>query len=271
MKLRKKINITSLFIILSVLFFLWWINNFTLSVNEYTVESDKLSDEITIVHLSDLHGATFGKDNRTLVKRVTACAPDLIAVTGDMFTNNLQNGEESALVLIKTLAEKYPVYYVNGEHDNDDVFFEKLETAGVNVINYKDEIITVKSTRLHLYGIDNVYFTPEFDLNNAFEKDEENYSILLSHMAEKYQNFDSFGIDLTLSGDTHGGMFRLPFIGAIYDGVDILPDMSGKLMKGLYEYNDSFVHVSGGLGNFPLPLRFWNRPEIAVIKLSPTE
>lgn len=249
--------------------FLWWINNYTLSVNESTVKSNLINDEITIVHISDLHDASFGKDNKTLIKRITAQAPDLIAVTGDMFTYESEIGKKTALNLLESLAEKYPVYYVNGEHDDDESFFKDLEAVGVNVLNYENEIITVKNTKLHLYGIDNVYFTPTFDLSNAFTDDEETFSILLSHMATKFDKFKEFGIDLTLSGDTHGGIFRLPFVGAVYDGDKIFPDMNGNLVKGLYEDDGHYIHITGGLGNYPVPVRCYNRPEIAVVKLQP--
>ncbi len=269
MKLRKKVHATSLLMMLLLLLFFWWINNYTISVNTYTVENDKINDEITIVQLTDLHDATLGIDNKTLIHRVLEQSPDIIAVTGDMFTSGSENGKETAFNLLKSLGEEVPVYYVNGEHDDDEEFFSKLKENGVNVLNYEDEVITVKNTTLHLYGIDNVYFPPHFDLNNAFKKDEKNFSILLAHMADEHRNYLDFGIDLTLSGDTHGGMFRLPYVGAVYDGEDFLPDKQGKLVKGLYSFDEKHIHISGGLGNYPLPVRFFNRPEVAVIKLSP--
>ena len=135
-------------------------------------------------------------------------------------------------------------------------------------MNYKDEIITVKNTKLHLYGINNVYYSDTFDLNNAFTPDEENYSILLAH-SSYFRRFADFGIDLSICGDTHGEMFRLPVIGALYDGSTFLPDRQGIYTKGTYSLGDSRLFISSGLGNYPLPVRFCNRPEIAVIELAP--
>ncbi|MBQ8228244.1 MAG: metallophosphoesterase [Clostridia bacterium] len=268
MKKLKKLHITTVFFVLLMLVFVWWINNYTLSVNHAEIKSDLVNDEITIVHLTDLHGATFGKENKTLIDRVSAQAPDLVAITGDMFTYESESGKQTAFKLLEALAERFPTYYVNGEHDDDEDFFNLLRENGVNVINYKDEVITVKNTKLHLYGIDNVYFPPHFDLENAFKKDEATFSILLSHMPE-FERFHPFGIELVLSGDTHGGLFRLPFVGAVFDGKTALPDMNGRFVKGLYEVNGQYIHVSGGLGTYPVPARLWNRPEIAVIKLQP--
>lgn len=62
----------------------------------------------------------------------------------------------------------------------------------------------INNTPIHLYGITNVYYTPTFDLLNEFELDNNTY-----------QYFTCSGIDLSLCGDTHGGQFRPPFIGAV--------------------------------------------------------
>lgn len=268
MRKRKKLRASTVILFLLLIAFGWWINNHTLSINESEVRSELVNDEITIVQLSDLHGAVFGNNNEILLSRIFAASPDIIAVTGDMFTRDSESGKETALNLLSALAEKYPVYYVNGEHDDDEAFFSLLRENGVHVLNYEDEVITVKNTELHLYGIDNVYFPPHFNLENAFEKDEKTFSILLSHIPQ-FDYFKSFGMELTLSGDTHGGLFRLPIVGAVYDGGELFPDMNGELVKGLYERDGQYIHVSGGLGNYPFPVRCWNRPEIAVIKLKP--
>ncbi len=269
MKKRKKIHVGTALMLALMLLFLWWINNFTLSTNKCSVKSELINDEITIVHISDLHDTSYGKNNKSLIKRILAQAPDFVAVTGDMFSYNSETGKEKSLIFLTELAKYVTVYYVNGEHDDDEDFFVSLKNGGVNVLNYEDEIITVKNTRIHLYGIDNVYFPEHFDLKNAFEPDNENFSILLSHLSDEFDNYRSFGIDLTLSGDTHGGLFRLPFIGSVFDGEDIFPDKNGKLVKGLYEKDASYIHITGGLGNHPVPIRFFNRPEVAVIKLLP--
>ena len=253
-----------------VILIIWWFSNFTLTVNNVCFTDERINDIITIVQLTDLHGAKFGADNARLIRKVEEQSPDLVFVTGDMYSNISRNsGRETALNLMEKLGEKFTVYYINGEHENgDDEFYELLEDAGVNVLNYKDEIITVKNTKLHLYGIDNVYYSDTFDLNNAFVPDSENYSILLAH-ASNFKKFADFGIDLSVCGDTHGGLFRLPVVGAVYDGSTFFPERYGTYMKGTYNIGESSLFISSGLGNYPLPVRFCNRPEIAVISLSP--
>ena len=241
------------------------------AVAETTIKNKKINNEITIVQLSDLHGSMFGKGNSRLIRKVRAQQPDLIFATGDMYTLGENGGKQTALDLLSSLAKEYTVFYVNGEHDypfKNTNFFDSLKNAGVNVMDYKDEIITVKNTKLHIYGISNAQYSSTFDLTNAFEKDEKNYTMLLAHIPN-FRKFADFGIDLSFCGDSHGGMFRLPFFGAVYNGERFFPELKGGYVKGLYELDGSLMYISGGLGWYPAPLRFCNRPEISVIRLIP--
>lgn len=266
---QKKIRI-KITLYIPLLLIVWWFNNFTVTVNETSFSDRRINDEIKIVQLTDLHGAKFGRGNEKLIKKIEAQNPDLIFVTGDMYSNISQNsGIQTALELMKYLGSHYTVYYINGEHDSENrKFYSAMEESGVNILNYKDEIITVKNTVLHLYGINNVYYSDTFDLNNAFEPDTVHYSVLLAH-SSYFRKFADFGIDLSVCGDTHGGIFRLPVLGSVYDGENFMPDLKGYYIKGTYTIGDSSLFISGGLGNYPIPLRFCNRPEISVIRLIP--
>ena len=105
------------------------------------------------------------------------------------------------------------------------------------------------------------------------EQQKENFSILLAHEPEYYYwSFYKRDFDLILSGHTHGGIIRLPFIGGLLapnQGVlakngDVLP----KYTKGLYRTDKSTTVISAGLGNeIPLP-RFNNPPEYCVINVN---
>ena len=66
------------------------------------------------------------------------------------------------------------------------------------------ELIKIKDTEITFYGISNAYFSPTFDLSNEFELNKNTYNILLAHIP-MYKDYESFGADLTLCGDTHGG------------------------------------------------------------------
>lgn len=267
--LKKRVK--RLFRLLIIIALIWAFNNFTLKTTEQTIYSEKLSEDIKIAVISDLHGSTFGKDNKRIISKISDENPDLIFVLGDMYTNYRYEQIDTAVSLVKQLASITEVYVITGDHDTDEQYTKALnKLENVHLLAYQMENITVKGTDITIYGIDNVYFTPTFDLHNEFsEPDQSRYNILLAHIpnAEGYQNF---GVDLILSGDTHGGIARLPFLGAIYYNGYFLPKLtySDKIFdKGLYGLDNKQLYVTSGLGSYPLPLRFLNRPEICILTL----
>ncbi len=253
-----------------IIFCIWLFSTFTLTTEQVEIKSDKIKNEITIVQISDLHGSVFGMNNSWITKKIDEAQPDFVVITGDMYTRESEDGRNTAVKLMKKISENHDVYFVNGEHDNDEEYYNELRENGVKYLDYKSEDITVGKTPLRLYGITNVYYSPTFDLNNEFTLDESKYNILLAHICNK-EAFADFGMDLCLCGDTHGGQVRLPVIGGLYGTTGWLPEVRDKnaFIKGLYEYENTSFFISSGLGNYPIPLRFMNRPEVVVIKLLP--
>ncbi|MBR2152724.1 MAG: metallophosphoesterase [Clostridia bacterium] len=249
----------------------WGYENFTFKVDTVEIQSSKIQNEVKIVHLSDLHGAKYGKDNSILVKSIEKQSPDFIVATGDMFSSTKKEEQMSTAVnLLSTLATKYPVYFVAGEHDRDDEYITQLKNAKVKVI--ENERIDIGN--ITLYGTNRVYFPEGYDVSEDFESlNKEKFNLLLAHVPQ-FEYYTNFGFDLVLSGDTHGGIADIPFVGiANYDG-EWFPERNQSFdendtpIKGLYKGNDiSYTYVSGGLGNYPAPVRFMNRPEYGVITL----
>ncbi len=253
-----------------IMFCVWIFSTFTLTIQRSEFKSEKIKNEITIVHITDLHGSDFGLNNSSLIKRIDKETPDFVVVTGDMYTRDDEDGMKVAEKLLINLAKKHTVYYVNGEHDNNEAFIARLCDGGVKVLSYLYEDIRIGETDIRIYGINNVYYSSTFDLNNEFTLDESRYNILLAHTCNK-EKFASFGMDLCICGDTHGGQVRLPFVGGLYGTTGWFPQMRDKnaFVKGTYKYENTDFFISSGLGNYPLPIRFMNRPEVAVIKLIP--
>ncbi|MGN0660143.1 MAG: metallophosphoesterase [Oscillospiraceae bacterium] len=271
---NKLLRVLTVFVvIIAALFAVWYYNTFTLKVTHTTIESEKIEDTVKIVQISDLHGATFGKDNITLIKKIEKQNPDFIVATGDMYSFHDEKGEKTAVKLLTSLAKNNKVYFVNGEHDynfNGDDYTQALAEGGVEIMDYETAEISVGSTKLVLYGISNVTYSSTFDLANEFTVDKSKFNVLIAHI-ENFKKFSDFGIDLSICGDTHGGQVRLPFVGAVQNQGIWFPELSGveeaAYTKGLYEKNGSYLFISSGLGNYPVPIRFMNRPEIAVIEL----
>lgn len=269
-KEKRHHGIRNFFIYCLLLAAIWYIGTFTLTTTEVTVESSEIKDDITIVQLTDLHGASFGRDNSRLIERVRENKPDFIVVTGDMYSSGDEKGRQTAVNLMADLAKFSTVYFVNGEHDNNEAYDRQLTDAGVDVLDYESRDITIGQTTVRLYGISNVYYSSTFDLSNEFTLDENVFNILAAHIPN-FEAFADFGIDLSLCGDSHGGQVRLPFVGGFNNGGIWFPELlngEGKYVKGLYEMRAKKLFVSSGLGNYPVPIRFLNRPEVAVIHLT---
>ncbi|MBR4868664.1 MAG: metallophosphoesterase [Clostridia bacterium] len=251
----------------------WYIQNFTFRITKVEITSDKVSDSITIVHLSDLHGATYGNNNRWLLEQIKMQEPDLICATGDMYTRNDEQGKKVAIELMKRATEIAPVYFVNGEHDNDSAYLEALKAGDVTVLSYGQTQCSVGDDTLAIYGIDNVYYSDTFNLFHEFDEPPEDcFSVLLAHIPN-FEAFNWYGADLTLCGDTHGGVAQIPFVGPLYFNGQWVPELTSKdeyvTDKGLFDTYTGHVYVSGGLGNHPYPFRFFNRPELSVIQIVP--
>ena len=267
---RRGFKIFAVTVLLLALF--WGFENFTFHINEATVKSDKVTEKIKIALLSDLHGAIYGKNNSILYSAVEKKTPDLIFVTGDMYSSTSPGTRVRVEEFIASLTDIAPVYFVPGEHDNNDDFMRSLDEDGVNVMAYKTEDITVNGNDVTIYGIDNVYFGPNFDLNREFTLEEDRLNLLLAHIPNE-KAYEKFGVDMAFCGDTHGGMIQLPIIGPVVFNGEIFPELrrnSAEITdKGLFDYGDFKMYVSAGLGNSPVALRLFNRPELDIITIEP--
>ncbi|MBR5683607.1 MAG: metallophosphoesterase [Ruminococcus sp.] len=256
---------------------IWWFSNYTLRTTVETVSSPKINSEIRIAVISDQHASKLGIGNKTILKTICRAEPDMVFMLGDMYTSGsdwelMQKPVELAKDIV---SEGYPLYCVTGEHDYDGRYIEELKKAGTRVLDYDEEYVELRGSRLRIIGIDNVYYSPTFDLRNEYALDGGSFNILLAHIPN-YEKFADFGADLTICADTHGEMARLPFgLGPVYcSEKDVwLPKLLHKELeiydKGLFDYDGGKMFITSGIGVYPAPVRFNNRPEVAVIDLIP--
>lgn len=266
----KKLKI--IFVVFTLVLIIWYLNIKLISNTKINIENEKIKNEIKIVQISDLHGMKFGINNSKIINKIEKINPDFIVVTGDMYTAKDTNGMNVALNLFEKLTTKYVVYSVNGEHDNEKEYKNKLEKLGVHVLDYKKEEIEIKETKINLYGITNVYYSNTFNLENEFILNKNEYNILFAHISN-IDAFEKFGVDLAICGDTHGGQIRLPYIGAVYNREIWFPEKNNNgndvyCTKGLYTRGYTNLIVSSGLGCYPIKIRAFNLPEIVTITLS---
>lgn len=273
--LRKKSKKKRFLIFILIILFLWIFNCYTIRINKYEVETSKINGSVRIAVISDLHASSWSISNSRIVSHIKDTEPDIVMILGDMYSRKSPWEKIQIPIELSTnlVNAGYPVYFVPGEHDTSEEYFSALSDAGVHVMRYKEEIINVKNNNIRILGIDNAYYSSTFDLSNAFDRTPDTFTVLMAHIPN-YKAFSEFGADLTVCGDSHGGIIQLPFgLGPAYDAETSMwfPKLRNRNMpvydKGLFNYKGGTMLVTSGLGLYPVPFRFNNRPEIAVIDI----
>lgn len=225
-----------------------------------------------IVHLSDLHGKTFGDDNESLVKKVKKKEPDIIVMTGDFVRGEAQF--PVAQTLAKQLAAIAPTYYVTGNHEwaGGDVkeLKEILTISGVRVLTNDYVMLDSEEESIALLGIDdpNGYADQkslaQLATQTRQEQGEDSFLLLLSHRNNIYEKYIQARVDVSLVGHAHGGQIRLPMTdGLIGPKRELFP----KYTAGRYDLEYGQMVVSRGLGNEFPAFRLFNRPHIPLVIL----
>jgi len=274
----KKLFKFSLFLILFGLAFLYYIcfvipNR--LDVNEYEFEVPFWNEELSklkIVFFSDTHtDGFFGKLERLekVIETINAQNPDIIFYGGDMLRGKVSSSlkVDDVAAVFKKLKSKYGIYCVYGNHD---WYFGKTKIQNA----FKSSgLIFLENRNLKInteYGSFWVAFFADYttrfiDNNATFRGIPENAPcIALSHSPDAVVDAPK-KFAIMLSGHTHGGQVKLPFLGFL-----IVPSEYGqKFALGLHEYDNKYVFTTNGVGTAMIPARFPYNPEICVIKLVP--
>lgn len=255
------------------------------AVTNYTISADILSP-IRILHLSDLHNAEFGKNNKKLVNLAAKQAPDIIVMTGDMLNRDDHN-IEIVCRLITELCPIAPVYFGYGNHEKEwekawkSNLADRFREAGAIVVDNSYEDIEINGVEVRIGGYMGYYRQPgmfqvtkeqrmaELAFADNFE-DTERYKILLDHIPTAWLDWgyiDQYPVDLVLSGHYHGGQWVLPIIGAVYApyiGFD------PPYTRGLFTGTQAACVLSAGLGSeYTWLPRINNPPELVVVDILP--
>jgi len=258
-----------------------YIDNMLITVSKYEIKSNKIPkkfDKFKIVHLSDFH--SYGNDNIKIVEKINDERPNIIVMTGDMVSKYDVNFEKF-LNLAEVLSKKYEIYYIVGNHeirlrkDDLNLILKELHKFGIKVLNDEKVTLIRGNESINIYGIDiplsyykiiNKPLNIGEVINVLIHKCNKNeYNILLAHNPLLFPEYAKYNVDLTLSGHIHGGMIRLPFIGAI-----LSPERKffPKYSSGVYEINNKKLLVSRGLGHSRPGIRLFNKREIVSITLN---
>jgi hypothetical protein len=223
----------------------------------------------TVVQISDVHvGETVGQGFvESLVRRANALDPDMIVITGD-----LVDGSVSTLApLVAPLASLHArdgVWFVTGNHEyysGAPAWVEHLRTLGIRVL--RNERVPIRGERgFDLAGTDD-YAARGFGQGHGQDtpralagRDARRPVILLAHQPRSFPEAAVLGVDLQLSGHTHGGqIFPMHYLTGLVQ----------PYLAGLHRRGDSMIYVSRGTGYWGPPMRLGAPPEITRIVLSP--
>lgn len=240
-----------------------------LSVTRYEYSSEKVPEAFhgfSIVQISDLHLKEFGSHQKKLIDAIKSCRPDIIVMTGDIVDED--HTDLSPLNdLLNGIYQEAPVYFISGNHElipEASSQYEQMQELflqyGVTDLDDRHEFIQSGASRICLTGSK---WRSKYVADYLPDADPEYFNILLYHGSDFFPLLASFGYDLILSGHTHGGIVRLPFIGGIFgNNGELFPEYDA----GVFRLEQSTLISSRGLGDSYIP-RFYNRPELVCIKL----
>jgi predicted MPP superfamily phosphohydrolase len=201
-----------------------------------------------------------------VVQRVNALAPDLVAVTGDLVDGKLARLAEE-VAPFADLRGRDGVYFVTGNHDHysgADEWVGAIGRLGLRVLRNQRVAIGEGEQAFDLVGVDDhrgdmLGASGGEDLGRALAgRDPARPAILLAHDPSTFRRASSLGIDLQLSGHTHGGQIW-PF-GLLVRLV--IPTVAGRYAKGSAQ-----LYVSRGTGFWGPPMRLFAPAEITEIVL----
>lgn len=243
-----------------------WYEPQALQVEKSAVPSSLPGGRVRMVQVSDLHLSSFDDYFKKVASQVARLEPDLIVLTGDYLEE--ERNIRGVLSFLKELHAPHGIYAVQGNWE----YWSRLEGenlrrhfagAGVKLLINERADLEIKGRALSIYGMD--YPSVTDSLNRLQQDiDPRRFNLLLSHVPAFAHEQLSQHINLVLSGHTHGGQVRLPYLPPFY-----LPRYSGRFVAGYYQVSEHQVplYVSRGVGTSVLPLRFLCRPEIGLFEL----
>lgn len=246
--------------------------------------------QLRILHVSDLHvnghSAFCRWRLRRYARQIKALDYDIVVHTCDMLDNG--GGLDTAVDFLREITGSRPAFTVLGNHDYHhyswleniinvhtlrrlglhielpladylDELAERVRQAGIIPLDNEGQLVHTGDRTIWIAGIDDLMLGNP-NINRALNGASPNVPVvLLSHNPDIYPWAELAGVDLVLSGHTHGGQINLPGIGPVLTRCYIGRDMAA----GLSRRGNSVLHVSRGLGE-TLPIRL-NCPHHATI------
>lgn len=261
----------------SFLYYEVYISYNKLTQSNYTIKNEKIDNDINIVIIADLHDNNLGENNQKLIDKINSISPDIVLVVGDML-NEYSKDSNIVTNLMKQISQNYKVFYSLGNTEEDYIklgtsdLLKELESSGITVLHNEYEDLKVGESTIRIGGMYDYAFGEINEDTYNFLCDFQNtdsYKVMMSHRPDSFIFGDAsevWDIDLVVSGHTHGGQVRLPYLGGLYVGDQgWFPEYD----KGLFDLNKIKIVITSGIGSSKQKIpRFNNIPEVVNLKIS---
>lgn len=267
-------------IIITIVYMSWgWYQAHNVWQKDYTIHTDKEVGSIKLALIADSHtGTTFDGDGfAEHVKEIQAQNPDAVLIAGDFVD------DDTSLIDMKrccealgTLDTKYGVYYVFGNHDKGYYASERRGYDGDDIIaELTKNGVTVLQDQSVLLG-DSFYIIGRQDLSEVTDRsgsradiedlvkalDDDKYQIVMDHQPADYAHEKASGVDLVLSGHTHGGQLLL---------IKLFQEITGMggndQIYGLENIDGSDFLVTSGISDWAIKFKTGCRSEYVIIDI----
>jgi len=260
---------------------------FILLTKTVEIRNAQIKQPFKIAFVSDIQ---VGNHKRTtwvekITEKIDAANPDLVIFGGDLIDNEGNpNDETQYLEPLKKISEKYPSFYVLGNHeyglgqpniandylgtgDRSQDLIDKMAELKITFLRNSLECLEVKKQNLCLFGTDDFY-TKKSDFSALKNLPNQTPLIFITHDPDGVMTYpENFPKPfLTLSGHSHGGQVYLPILGPLGSADMILSD---KYYQGLNSWHGMPIYTSVGAGESGGQLRFLVPPEIVIFDLKP--
>jgi predicted MPP superfamily phosphohydrolase len=272
LRTQTQYGVVTLGIVTALSAYALWQGLRPVQVHPITIHLKKLPpqlDGLRLAQITDLHvGPTLGRSwVQDVVNRTNALQADIIVITGDLIDGSLSDLRHH-IEPLGQLRAPHGVYFITGNHEyysGVEDWCGFVESIGITLLRNRRVSLTINNHSIDLAGVDDWssgHFPGEGpDLTKALTgRDTTKPVILLAHQPLAAHEAAKQGVDLQLSGHTHGGQIW-PFHYLIY--------LQQPYNQGLFQYPNAALqlYVSTGTGFWGPPMRLGAPAEITHITL----